>query len=160
VKSDLNTKDQAILDLAGLQALLEVLRSLGYRLVGPRVRDGAIVYDELASVNALPAGWTDEQEGGKYRLRKREDGALFGYAVGPHSWKKFLFPPVMRLWSAKRTNNAFEIAPEQEETPRYAFIGVRSCELHAIAIQDKVFMEANSSIRGTRPGGRMLLLWR
>jgi sulfhydrogenase subunit beta (sulfur reductase) len=74
-------------------------------------------------------------------LRKREDGAVFGYAVGPHSWKKFLFPPVMRLWSAKRTGNAFEIAPEQDETPRYAFIGVRSCELHAIAIQDKVFIE-------------------
>jgi sulfhydrogenase subunit beta (sulfur reductase) len=40
---------------------------------------------------------TDEQDGGKYRLRKRPDGALFGYAVGPHSWKKFLFPPVTRL---------------------------------------------------------------
>jgi ferredoxin len=136
-----NSEFKATLDLAGLQSLFEVLKSLGYRLVGPRVRDGAIVYDELASINALPAGWTDEQEGGKYRLRKREDGALFGYAVGPHSWKKFLFPPVMRLWSAKRTGNAFEIAPEHDETPRYAFIGVRSCELHAIAIQDKVFIE-------------------
>ena len=137
----MNSEFKATLDLAGLQSLFEVLKSLGYRLVGPRVRDGAIVYDELASINALPAGWTDEQEGGKYRLRKREDGALFGYAVGPHSWKKFLFPPVMRLWSAKRTGNAFEIAPEHDETPRYAFIGVRSCELHAIAIQDKVFIE-------------------
>jgi len=136
-----NSEFNATLDLAGLQSLFEVLKSLGYRLVGPRVRDGAIVYDELASINALPAGWTDEQEGGKYRLRKREDGALFGYVVGPHSWKKFLFPPVMRLWSAKRTGNAFEIAPEHDETPRYAFIGVRSCELHAIAIQDKVFIE-------------------
>jgi len=136
-----NSDFKATLDLAGLQALFEVLKARGYRLVGPRVRDGAIVYDELASVDALPAGWTDEQEGGKYRLRKREDRALFGYAVGPHSWKKFLFPPVMRLWSAKRTSNAFEIAPEKEETPRYAFIGVRSCELHAIAIQDKVFIE-------------------
>ena len=136
-----NSEFKATLDLAGLQSLFEVLKSLGYRLVGPRVRDGAIVYDELASINALPAGWTDEQEGGEYRLRKREDGALFGYAVGPHSWKKFLFPPVMRLWSAKRTGNAFEIAPEHDETPRYAFIGVRSCELHAIAIQDKVFIE-------------------
>jgi formate hydrogenlyase subunit 6/NADH:ubiquinone oxidoreductase subunit I len=141
VNLDFDIKDQAVLELAGLQALFEVLKACGYRLVGPRVRDGAIVYDELASVDALPAGLTDEQEGGKYRLRKREDGALFGYAVGPHSWKKFLFPPVMRLWSAKRTSNIFEIVPEQEETPRYAFIGVRSCELHAIAIQDKVFME-------------------
>jgi len=83
---------------------------------------------------------TDEQDGGKYRLRKRPDGALFGYAVGPHSWKKFLFPPVTRLWSANRTGGSFALAPEQEEAPRYAFVGVRSCELHAIATQDKVFM--------------------
>jgi len=104
----MNPDFKATLDRAGLQALFEVLKARGYRLVGPRVRDGAIVYDELASVDALPAGWTDEQEGGKYRLRKREDGALFGYAVGPHSWKKFLFPPMMRLWSARRTSNALK----------------------------------------------------
>ena len=109
-------------------------------MVGPRLLEGAIVYDELSAVDDLPAGWTDEQDGGKYRLRKRADNSLFGYAVGPHSWKKFLFPPVTRLWRANRTGGSFSLAPEQEETPRYAFIGVRSCELHAIATQDKVFM--------------------
>ena len=28
----------------------------------------------------------------------------------------------------------------QDPAPRYAFIGVRSCDLHAVAIQDRVFM--------------------
>jgi sulfhydrogenase subunit beta (sulfur reductase) len=107
VNSHLRIKDQAIVDPAGLQGLFEALKAHGYRLVGPRVRDGAIVYDELASVDDLPAGWTDEQDGGKYRLRKREDGALFGYAVGPHSWKKFLFPPVMRLWEREADEQCF-----------------------------------------------------
>jgi formate hydrogenlyase subunit 6/NADH:ubiquinone oxidoreductase subunit I len=135
-----NIKDQVSVEYAGLRGLFEVLKANGYRLVGPRLRDAAIIYDELVSIDDLPAGWTDEQEGGKYRLRKREDSALFGYAVGPHSWKKFLFPPVMRQWHAHRTDGGLQFSIEQQETPRYAFIGVRSCELHAMAVQDKVFM--------------------
>ena len=53
------------------------------------VEGGAIIYDEISSVADLPAGWTDEQDGGVYRLKKRGDGALFGYAVGPHSRSLF-----------------------------------------------------------------------
>ncbi|HTV55084.1 MAG TPA: 4Fe-4S dicluster domain-containing protein [Terriglobia bacterium] len=118
-----------------------VLREKGYQVLGPRMRDGAIVYDELNSAADLPAGWTDEQDGGTYRLRKRNDEAVFGYAVGPHSWKKFLHPPLVRLWSASRQNQKLEVAQDQQPTPKRAFIGVRSCELHAIAIQDRVFLE-------------------
>lgn len=123
-----------------LQHLLEVLADEGYRLVGPTIRDGAIVYDDLASVTDLPVGWTDEQDGGRYRLKRRSDQALFGYAVGPQSWKRFLHPPTVRLWQAKREANGFTITEESQATPRYAFIGVRSCELHAIAIQDNVLV--------------------
>jgi ferredoxin len=123
-----------------LGQLLQVLRDQGYEVVGPNVREGAIVYERLDSVNELPAGWTDEQDAGKYRLKRRADEALFGYVVGPHSWKKFLFPPVQRLWSAKRNGNAFQVFPEQPAAPKLALLGVRACELHAVAIQDKVFM--------------------
>ena len=136
----MNVKDQVSVECDGLQGLFEVLRANGYRLVGPRLRDGAIIYDGLVSIDDLPAGWTDEQEGGKYRLRKRQDRALLGYAVGPHSWKKFLFPPVMRQWSVQRTERALQFSIDQEKAPKFAFIGVRSCELHAMAVQDKIFM--------------------
>lgn len=108
--------------------------------MGPTVRDEAIVFDELTSANDLPAGWTDEQDGGHYRLKRRDDAALFGYAVGPHSWKKFLFPPEVRLWSARRTGSSFAIEPESGEPPRYAFLGVRACDLAAIGVQDRVFL--------------------
>jgi sulfhydrogenase subunit beta (sulfur reductase) len=132
----------SVLPADGLNALFEALRRRGYSLVGPTVQDGAIVYAEIRSPADLPAGWTDEQDGGTYRLKRRADRALFGYAVGPHSWKKFLFPPVTRLWQARRTENGgFEFAEEREAPPRFAFIGVRSCELHAIAVQDRVFLE-------------------
>ena len=135
--------DKVIVEREHLQQLLDTLRQRGYQIVGPTVRESAIVYDEISSVKDLPEGWTDEQEGGTYRLKKRSDRALFGYVVGPHSWKKFLHPPVLSLWKAKRDkkNNGFKIESKKEEAPKYAFIGVRSCELHAIAIQDKVFTE-------------------
>jgi formate hydrogenlyase subunit 6/NADH:ubiquinone oxidoreductase subunit I len=135
--------DKVILERAHLQELWDALHEQGYRVVGPTVREGAIVYGELASVSELPEGWTDEQDAGSYRLKKRSDRALFGYAVGPHSWKKFLHPPVLRLWSAKRDGQrkAFEIESSNEKIPKYAFLGVRSCELHAIAIQDRVFTD-------------------
>lgn len=131
---------RVVLETPGLSQLLEVLRRLAYRVVGPIVRDGAIVYDDLDSADDLPAGWTDEQDGGTYRLKRRADEARFGYAVGPHSWKKFLFPPVTRLWRAEQNDSGFRILQEVEEIPKYAFIGVRACELHAIAIQDRVFL--------------------
>ena len=130
--------DRFVLELVRLQELFDVLTGEGYKLVGPIIRDGAIVYDELTTADKLPIGWTDEQDGGSYRLKKRDDGAMFGYAVGPHSWKKFLHPPTVRLWSAKRGANGFQVIEEKQDPPRLAFIGVRSCELHAIAIQDKV----------------------
>jgi sulfhydrogenase subunit beta (sulfur reductase) len=135
--------DQAVLEFEHFQQLLAILNGRGYQVVGPTVRDSAIVYDTLTSVADLPVGYTDEQDAGTYRLKKRADEALFGYAVGPHSWKKFLHPPVLRLWQARREGNGFQVIPENQEVPRLAFIGVRSCELHAIAIQDRVF---------TRPG--------
>lgn len=125
-----------------LGSLFVALRDRGYTLLGPTVRDGAIVHDEVTSPDDLPAGWTDEQDGGTYRIRRRDDEALFGHNAGPHSWKNALFPPSLRLWHARRSaDGGFEVEEEAAEPPRYAFIGVRSCDLHAIAIQDKVFVD-------------------
>ena len=126
------------LDVAGLDALLAELARRGYQVVGPRVRDGAIVYDRIASTADLPRGVTDEQGPGHYRLARRDDDALFGYAVGPHAWKRFLNPARELLFAMHRGPDGVTVeAPRADE--RYAFLGVRACELAAIAIQDRVF---------------------
>jgi len=130
----------AVVTTDGLQALIDVLRRQGYRVIGPAVSDGAIVYDDIASIADLPQGWSDEQDGGRYRLVRRDDNSLFGYAVGPQSWKKFLHAPVLRLWQAEREGDDVRIVADSALPARFAFIGVRSCELHAIAIQDRVFL--------------------
>jgi sulfhydrogenase subunit beta (sulfur reductase) len=140
VTHSLQVGNQVVFELEDFQQLFTALHDRKYHIVGPTVRDHAIVYDTLTSVADLPAGYTDEQDGGRYRLKKRDDKALFGYAVGPHSWKQFLHPPVIRLWQARREEKGFRLLPENHEEQNYAFIGVRSCELHAIAIQDAVFL--------------------
>jgi ferredoxin len=128
-----------VVERRDFQQLLDALRVRGYQVIAPTVRDGAIIYDEVNTVAELPVGWTDEHDGGKYRLQQRQDEALFGYVVGPHSWKRFLHPPRERLWQAQREANDFQLMPETAAPPKRAFLGVRSCELHAIALQDKVF---------------------
>ena len=128
-----------LLPVERLDALLTALRARGFSTVGPRLRDGAIVYDEIHGADELPAGWADEQAPGHYRLRRRADGALFGYAVGPHSWKRYLFPPQQVLWRVRRDADGFHTEPGEAAPKPQAFIGVRACELHALAVQDRVF---------------------
>lgn len=141
-KKGKNTQNSRfIIDKDGLGQLIVVLREGGWTVIGPVVGDGAIIYDEINSVNDLPAGYTDEQAAGHYRIRRRGDEALFGYAVGPHSWKKFLHPASQLLWRAERTGKGFSVMPEDAEPKPLALLGVRACEVQAIAIQDKVFLE-------------------
>jgi ferredoxin len=96
----------------------------------------------LEKLADLPVGWTDEQEAGSYRLKRREDGALFGYVVGPQSWKKYLHPADVRLFSAQREGETFRILSNPDPPPpgRYALLCVRACELAAIAVQDRVLL--------------------
>jgi len=123
-----------------LQQIIDSLANRGYRVIGPTVRDGAIIYETIERLEDLPIGWTDRQDAARYRIERRADAALFGYAVGPHSWKRFLHPPVERLWQARRQGDDFAVVESEETAGPLAFIGVRACELRAIAIQDRVFL--------------------
>ncbi len=124
-----------------LDKLLDALKRRGYDVIGPTVRDGAIVYDHLSQTEDLPKGITDQQEPGRYRLAHRDDGALFGFAVGPHSWKQYTHPAKVKLFNATQQNNVFRILNTPDHSKQYAFLGVRACELAAIRIQDRVILE-------------------
>lgn len=141
----LNTKEihSFIFESNDFNKLLDVLKKKGYRTIGPTLKDGTIVYGELNSVEQLPVGWVDNQDAGSYRLTKRADGTFFSYVVGPYSLKKFLFPPAMRLWQAELNGSKFEFTAQKEEIHKFAFIGVRSCDIHALLIQDRVFLNGS-----------------
>jgi sulfhydrogenase subunit beta (sulfur reductase) len=100
-----------------------------------------MLYDDLTS---LPVGWGDDQEAGYYRLRERGDSSRFGYNLGPSTWKQFLYPPEETLFRVRDG----EFVSARKEPQKMAFIGVRGCELAAIAVQDRVFLGEPDELRG------------
>lgn len=126
--------------LEQFQKLLDLIKGDGYKLLGPTIRNQVIIYDELQSAQDLPIGWMDEQDPGRYRLKRRSDQAYFGYNLGPHSWKKYLFPPREKLFSARKQESGLVVFQETIPTvEKMAFIAVRACEIQAISVLDKVF---------------------
>ena len=141
-----------VIGIEGFGDLFLILVAEGYRVIGPTVQDGAIVLTELSSPAELPFGWGVTLAPGGYRLRRRADAAVFGYAAGPQSWKRFLHPPRERLWPATRTPDGFDVSADDDEPPRYAFLGVHPCDLNAIAIHDRVLSQPGSRYAARRDG--------
>jgi ferredoxin len=129
VRSQDHDMGQATIDTNGLGALVQVLIADGYQVIGPTKSDSAIELAELTDAGQLPAGWGVETGPGYYRLRRRDDDAMFAHSAGPQSWKAFLHPSRRKLWSTD-ADGSFQAA--DEETPRYALLGVRGCDLAAI----------------------------
>lgn len=125
--------DVGVID--GLNDLVRELRRRGLRVVGPTVRDNAIVLSEIDSATQLPYGWGVDVAPGTYRLRPRADQAAFGHSAGPQSWKQFLHPPRQRVWSSA---GSAEPSGQDAGSDRYAFLGVRGCDLAAIRVLDRV----------------------
>ena len=142
-----------VIDREHFDELLGAIARRGYTIVGPTVREQAIVYDEISSAADLPIGWTDEQDGGHYRLRRRGDEALFGYAVGPHSWKQYQLPAEVKLWRAQVDERGalVNVTESPQRAPRYAFVGARSCELHAMGVLDRVLTGGRRSEPASPP---------
>jgi ferredoxin len=124
------------------------------------LREGAVSYGEIASAAELPRGWTDRQEAGTYRLERDPRDLYFGFTLGAQSWKPFLFPPRLRLWSARpAADGSFAVHEEHPEAAAQAFLGVRPCDLAAIAIQDRVFLAgAHQDLEYRRRRERALLV--
>jgi NAD(P)H-flavin reductase len=131
----------AFLARADLGALIDALHADGRTVIGPRIEDGAIVYDEIASVAELPIGWRDQQAPGRYRLAQGDGDRAFGYTVGPTSWKSYTFPSRVPIGRARRVGDQTTFEPVEPEPRSLAFLGVRGCELAALRVQDRVLME-------------------
>ena len=123
-----------------LQKVFDNLRASGFSLIGPTVRDGAVVLDEISGLKDLPLGWMADQAPGHYRLKQTHHLEYFFYGVGPDSWKKFLHVAQIKLYSVERTDGKWVFKPNEDVIPPRAFIGVRACDLSAIGVQDRVFL--------------------
>lgn len=124
-----------------LQSLFDVLQHAGYATFAPRIRDGAVLFTEVTTASDLPWGVHDIQNPGSYRLEPGSSSRAFAWANGPQSLKPLLFPPVETLWRVQcdeKEGLAFEAVPP--EVKARAAIGVRPCDLAALAIHDAHFL--------------------
>jgi len=151
------TSARVELSRRGLDDLIAVLQHDGYRVVGPTVRDDAVVLAELGSGSDLPAGWSVDSAPGRYRLRRRADAAVFAHSAGAQSWKQFLHPAHRTLW----TTDDRGFTPASAPAVRYAFLGVRACDLAAITTLRTVLRGGSAdridpliiTVGCTEPGG-------
>ncbi len=123
-----------------LQDLINLLRERGYRVVGPVSRDGAVVFDEIRSAAELPLGFREAQAPGSYQLEPSGGSDYFGVVNGPGSLKRFFFAPREQLIEIDLEGRSFRTREIPPAAPPTAFLGVRACDLAAVALQDRIFL--------------------
>jgi sulfhydrogenase subunit beta (sulfur reductase) len=122
--------------------ILSTLVGLGYQLEGPQVQDFTVVLGPINSLADLPYGYTSQEESGKYTLSATGRENYFDITSGPHTWKKYFFPPQTQLMVFQQDHPGnWTTLRGEDEIPRYALIGVKPCDLAGIQIQDQIFLE-------------------
>jgi len=135
-------EQRSFLPRSDFPRLLSELVSAGYRCIGPRVRDGAIVYEPIASVEDLPRGVHDRQAPGEYRLEHTSEPRWFAWANGPQALRPLTFASRDKLWTAERkADGSVEFIGEPPQAEPVAVIGVRACDLAALYVYDQHFMQ-------------------
>lgn len=132
---------RGILTLEGVGRLIAALWADGRVVLGPVARDGAICLGEVRELGDLPVGLTDDQAPGHYRLKARDDGALFAYTAGPHAIKRSLLLPEVTLVRLRRSADDIEVIGGPPPARKLAILGARSCDIAALGIQDRVLRD-------------------
>jgi len=123
-----------------LEDLITTLWREGFKVLGPVARDGAVGFDEVRKVSDLAVAMRETQEPGRYRLLPGAAGEIFGVVNGAGSLKPFFFAPEETLLEVKRERRGFKVSEVAPMAPLLAFIGVRACDLAALAVQDRIFL--------------------
>ncbi|MCX7794648.1 MAG: 4Fe-4S dicluster domain-containing protein [Thermodesulfovibrionales bacterium] len=122
---------------------LFVALSLSYRIIGPKIESGTLVFSEI-TFKDLPIHVKDIQGPGRFRLSEKREESLFSFSVGPDSFKRFLFPTEEEIltWKYNKKSLIIEsfISPER---PVILF-GLRACDIEALKLYDRIFSEDDS----------------
>ena len=138
-EESLHPGDAVTLPLPAVDDLLAGLLATGRTVLGPVVRDGAVVLGEIRAAADLARNVADEQEKGRYRLRA-EPGAAFAYTHGPDSVKRALHPPACDLVRARLADRSFGVDAPPPSGAGLALFGLRSCDLAALRVLDRVLL--------------------
>lgn len=134
--------DKHFLARADLAQLHQALLDAGYRVIGPQVQHGAIIFDTLSDISQLPWGRTQQSGPGSYTIVDSGRERCFDWNTGPQAFKPWLFRPTELLWTGQETDEGIVFTQAPLSATPLAFLGVRSCDLAALALQDKHFMHS------------------
>jgi len=130
------------LDRGKLDNLLAAIQRRGYAVLAPTRRDGAIMWGEIGSSKELPWGLSDAQAPGSYALDAGHPGRCFEVTHGPQSLKSLTFSACERLMHIRNSEDGSLIFENRQAEARpTAVIGVRPCDLAALKIQERIFVE-------------------
>ncbi len=146
----LKVGERAVLRREDFDGVFHALAKKGFRVLGPKVRDGAIALEEVSSSSDLPVGWTSHTEAGAYRLSRTDSEALFGFGPSQDSFKRRLHTPYQTHWTSEKRGQNLHLEWPTSEAAKYAVLGLRACDLAAIAIMDRVLLGGPFVDRGYR----------
>jgi ferredoxin len=138
-----------VLDLDGLDDLLRALEDDGFRIIGPSHRGAVVDLDDIHGIDDLPAGWSDDQEPGRYRLHDDGSGALFAHTTTAAPPRRELHPPHETLVRIRRHDGSFTVEEAAPDGPPLALVGTRPCDVAGIDVADRV-AEAGGDDRAVR----------
>ena len=147
--------ESVFLPHAESQRLFDALTQAGYPVLAPQVQDGAIVYRSMSHASGLPWGVHDTQAPGEYRLQQDSNPRAFAWANGPQALKPMLFAPTETLWRVARdAQGHLQFTPHAPAAQKRAVLGMRPCDLAALAIHDAHFLggEADGHYAARREG--------
>lgn len=121
-----------------LYILFEALKKV-YKVIGPVIKNGTIIFSEIG-FNDIPFGYKDIQGRGSYRLEKVNSDLMFSFSNGMDSFKRYLFPPGREIFSFQRNKKGIQIKPYKNFDAPIAFFGIRSCDLDALRLYDRIFL--------------------
>jgi sulfhydrogenase subunit beta (sulfur reductase) len=118
-----------------------------YRVIGPKAKDGVVVLSDI-SCDDISAGYRDRHGPGHYRIEEGGADEVFSFSPGPDSFKKFLHPSSGEVFSFMKTPRGLAVEVAVKEERPMAFVGARACDLAALELLDKVFLEGPVRERG------------
>ncbi len=121
--------------------LLQAIRQRNYLLLAPVERDGSVMWGEIEGSRELAWGKADSQAPGSYRLEAGHPERCFEVTHGPQSLKSLTFSPRQKLVHVRCGDDGLTFDSEAAESKPTAVIGVRACDLAALKMQERIFIE-------------------
>lgn len=132
--------------LPQLDDLIASLRAEGFEVLAPRPLDGRFVFTPIAQAAELAHALRPVTAPGVHRLKPDDSSTprrLFEHAYAPAALKPLVFAPhEPRMRAVRDASGRLRFETVQPDLKPTAVLGVRACDLAALALQDAHFLRA------------------